>query len=180
MQLKSGDQVIEFSLPAIDGTVLNSESLRGRRYMISFFRFAACPFCNLRVHQLINRVDEMGKEFTIVAIFDSPLDNLQKHAEKHQSPFPMLADEKNIYYRKYGIEHSLYGMLKGMIMRMPSLLYAMFVRGYLPLIFKGSLTTIPADFLVNETGTIEVAHYGKDEGDHLPIEDVISFSRKTD
>jgi peroxiredoxin len=131
----------------------------------------------LRVHQLIQRLDEFDDNFTIVAIFDSPLENLQKQAQKHHSPFPVLADEKNTYYKKYGIEHSVFGMLKGIIIRMPSLLYAMFVKGYIPLPLKGSLTTIPADFLVDENGTIQIAYYGKDEGDHLPIDELKIFSQ---
>ena len=38
--------------------------------------------------------------------------------------------------------------------------------------------TLPADFLVDENGTIQVAWYGKDEGDHLPINDIKAFSQK--
>jgi hypothetical protein len=49
---------------------------------------------------------------------------------------------------------------------MPRLLYGMFVKGYVPLVIKGSMTTMPADFLVDKQGIIQVAHYGKDEGDH--------------
>ncbi len=124
----------------------------------------------------MKRFEEFGEGFTIVAIFDSSLENLQKHAEKHHAPFPILADEKNIFYRAYGIKHSLAGMLKGMLTRMPALLRAMFVKGYLPLVIKGSLTTMPADFLVDENGVIRSAYYGKDEGDHLPFEQVKAFS----
>lgn len=41
---------------------------------------------------------------------------------------------------------------------------------------KGSLTTMPADFLVDENGVIRTAYYGKDEGDHLPFEQARAFS----
>jgi peroxiredoxin len=104
------------------------------------------------------------------------MENLRKHAEKHQAPFPILADEKNVFYKEYGIEHSVAGMFMGMLGRMPALLRAMFVKGYLPLVIKGSLTIMPADFLVDEDGVIQNAYYGKDEGDHLPFEQVKAFS----
>lgn len=68
------------------------------------------------------------------------------------------------------------GMFKGMLTRMPSLLRAMFVNGYVPWLIKGSMTTMPADFLVDENGVIQTAYYGKDEGDHLPFERVKAFS----
>ena len=144
--------------------------------MLSFFRFASCPFCNLRMHELVTRFDELPDDFTIAAVFDSPLDNLQHHANKHQAPFPILADADNRYYKLYGIRHSVIGVLKGMFMRMPRLLYGMFVKAYIPLTIKGSMTTMPADFLIDDNGIIQVAHYGNDEGDHLPFEQLKAFS----
>ena len=97
--------------------------------MLSFFRFAACPFCNLRIPDLVSRYDELGDNFSIVALFDSSLANLQRHAERHHAPFPILADERNIYYRDYGIERSLLGTLKGAVLHLPSVLYATVVKG---------------------------------------------------
>lgn len=174
-QRKQGDRITSLSLPAIDGSEFDLGSLDNKRYMLSFFRFASCPFCNLRVHELVNRFDELGSNFTIIAVFDSSLENLQRHAEKHQAPFPILADENNTYYREYGIEHSLFGVLKGMLLRMPTLLKAM-LKGYLPLIIKGRMTTMPADLLVDENGIIQAAHYGRDEGDHLAFDTIKAFA----
>jgi len=78
MKRKPNDLVTDISLPSIDDSTFNLDQLKGKRYMLSFFRFASCPFCNLRVNQLVNKFKEFGKNFTIVAIFDSPLDNLQR------------------------------------------------------------------------------------------------------
>jgi peroxiredoxin Q/BCP len=176
MKRKPNDLVTNISLPSIDGTIFNTDELKGKKYMISFFRFASCPFCNLRIHGLVNRFSEFDNGFTIVAIFDSPLENLQRHAKKHKAPFPILADDTNKYYQEYGVEHSFIGMLKGMFGRFPTLLKAMFLKGYLPLDFKGSWLTMPVDILVDEKGVIKTAHYGKDEGDHLPFEQIKAFS----
>lgn len=175
MKFKTGDQFTNIKLPTIDGTIFDSESIKGKPIMLSFLRFASCPFCNLRINELVRRFNEFGDDFTIIAIFDSPLDNLIKHAEGHKAPFPILADEKNSYYKKYSIERSVIGVLKGMLLRMPTLLRGMF-KGYVPLVIKGNLTTMPADFLIDKNGIIKTAYYGKDEGDHLPIELVKEFS----
>ena len=175
MRITPGLKVKHIKLPAINGSLFDNKNLNGKSYMLSFFRFASCPFCNLRVHELVNRFDEFGPDFTIVAIFDSPLDNLKRHAEGHQAPFPILADETNKYYKEFGIERSVLGMLKGMIFRFPTLLKGMF-KGYLPIKIKGSLITMPADFLIDRDGIIQVAYYGKDEGDHLSFEKVQEFS----
>lgn len=176
-RLSPGDTAPSFSLPALDGTSFDTATLRGRRHLLSFFRFASCPFCNLRVHELVQRFGELGAGFTIVAVFDSPLDNLQQHAERHAAPFPILADETGDAYRAYAIERSLAGMLKGMALRAPTLLRAL-SRGYVPTSLKGSLTTMPADFLIDEAGVVRTAHYGRDEGDHLSFAAVAAFAKE--
>ena len=175
-RLLAGDTAPTFSLPALDGTTFDTEALRGRRHLLSFFRFASCPFCNLRVHELTRRFAELGPGFSVVAVFDSPLDNLRRHAQRHGAPFPILADATGEAYRAYAIERSVGGMLKGMALRAPTLITAM-SRGYLPTTLQNSLTTMPADFLIDEAGVIRTAHYGRDEGDHLPFEAVLAFSR---
>ncbi|MBI1283343.1 MAG: redoxin domain-containing protein [Thiobacillus sp.] len=179
MKKRVGDKVSNIRLTALDGSVFDLSSLKGRPFMLSFFRFASCPFCNLRIHQLVSRFNELGGQFTVVAIFDSPLDNLREHAERHHSPFPVLADEQGIYYKQYGIERSVAGVLKGMFFRMPTMMYAMFGKGYVPIKIKGSMTTMPADFLVDEQGVIRHAYYGKDEGDHLPFDEVKQFAARS-
>ncbi len=171
----AGEKATRVILPSIDGSIFDTKSLAGRRFMLSFFRFASCPFCNLRVHQLVQRFAELGPGFGIVAVFDSPLDNLQRHTKGHNAPFPILADETGKFYGLYGVEHSALGVLKGMFLRAPTLVKAM-AKGYVPTSLKGSMTTMPADFLIDEQGVIRVAHYGKDEGDHLPFEEVRRFS----
>lgn len=175
MRIQMGSPVINVQLPAIDGSDFDLSSISGKPFMLSFFRFATCPFCNMRMHQLVSRFDEFGEDFTIIAIFDSPLGNLTRYASDHQAPFPILADADNRYYRKYNIERSITGMLKGIFGRMPTMIKGL-MRGYIPFPIKGSLTTMPADFLVDRQGVIHTAYYGKDEGDHLPFEDVIAYS----
>lgn len=177
MRLKSGIKAKDIILPSIDGAMFNIESLIGRPFMLSFLRFASCPFCNLRINELVKRFDELGNEFTIVAVFDSPLDNLTRHAEGHKAPFPILADVSNKSYIEYGIEHSVLGVLKGMIFRMPKLLKGM-SKGYIPNTLKGSITTMPPDFLIDRNGIIQMVYYGKDEGDHLRFDRVKEFSLK--
>lgn len=175
--LKPGMKAPQIVLPAVDGSIFDTASQQGRPWMLGFFRFAGCPFCNLRLHGLVKRFDQYGDNFNIVAVFDSPLDNLIAHTRRHDAPFPILADETNIAYRDYGIEHSLLGVAKGITMRIPTLVKATLM-GFIPLKVKGRMTTMPADFLIDADGVICTAYYGKDEGDHLPFPDVKSFADK--
>ena len=101
---------------------------------------------------------------------------MQKHTEKQLAPFSILADENAIYYHKFAIKQSVSGMFKDMLFRMPALLYAMLIKRYLPTSLKGRVTTLPADFLVDENGVIDTIYYGKDSGDHMPFERIKTFA----
>jgi len=175
MRLSVGTVAPRIQLPCIDGFDVDTEALRGRRYLLVFFRFAGCPFCNMRLHGLVERFESYADDFTVVAVFDSPVENLALHTRRHNAPFPILADETNQYYREYGIERSLKGVAKGIATRVPTLVRAT-LKGFIPMRVKGSMTTMPADFLIDADGVIQRAYYGRDEGDHLPFADVGQFA----
>lgn len=175
-RIQAGYRIEDLALPGIQGRVFSTDELLGKRYLLSFFRFAACPFCNLRVHNLVSQFDEFGENFTVVAIFDSGIEELTRTAGRHHAPFPILADEDNRYYRQFAVERSMLGVLKGFVFRMPQLLYAVFAKGYVPLHIGGHVATMPMNALVDEQGVVQYVHYGRDEGDHMPIDAVKRFA----
>ena len=177
MRLQSGQHAPEFKLFNINGEEFNTESLKGKRYLLTFYRFASCPFCNLRVHQLTNKYAQYNDNFEVIAVFDSTLENLQKYATRHQPPFPVLADKDNNIHCLYHIEHSISGVLKGILFKFPTLMFSI-LKGYIPWRIKGSLSGMPADFLVNENGIIDTAYYGNNEGDHISLHRVKQYANR--
>lgn len=175
--LKSGQSVPNFILPTLDASDFTLADISGKPYLLAFFRFASCPFCNIRLHKLIKRMNELPEGFTIVAVFESSIDELQRYAEKHEAPFPILADAGGVVHDQFDITTSWLGVLKGMLFRLPTLLYAMLFKGYIPLTIGGRMNTMPADFLIDSEGTIQEAYYGKDEGDHLDFEKIKEFAK---
>lgn len=175
-RLSPGDAAPALSLPTIDGTHFALAVPTGRRHLVSFYRFATCPFCNLRLRKVIQRAERFGPDFGVVGVFDAPLEHLTRHAAEHRAPFPILADASGGAYRAWRVERSFLGMLRGMILRMPTLLRGLFA-GYFPFPPRGSMLTMPADFLIDEAGVIRVAHYGADEGDHLSFDAIEAFAR---
>jgi peroxiredoxin len=162
--INTGIKIPNITLPSINGEIFNSSQLQGKPFMLSFFRFASCPFCNLRIFELSKKFDELGEDFTIVAIFNSPIDRLSSQGNKHNAPFYILADEFNKYYQQYGIENSVLGMIKGWTLRLPILVKGL-LKGYIPLEINHKWTIMPASFLIDKEGVIQRAYYGKDEGD---------------
>ncbi len=171
-----GQKIPQISLPAVNGSQFDTTSLHGKKYLLTFFRFATCPFCNMRMAELVRLKKELGDNFEIVAIFQSEIEHLKKHSNKHFAKFPILADPKKQYYEIFDVNNSLLGMFKGMIMRMPTVITGMF-RGYIPLEISSRLLIMPLSLLVDEQGIIQSVYQGKDEGDHLPLDRVITFAK---
>ena len=175
MRLNKGDVIENLELPSTQGDTFNIKDLAGKKAIITFYRFATCPFCNLRINEFSKRHDELGDNFEIIAIFDSPLDFLIKSSKKHNAPFKILADENFDYFKKYDVEQSAWKFLVGSTLGFFRLLKA-FAKGYIPMQMKGSMRTVPVDILINADGTIETAYYAKNTTDHLNFDEVKTFS----
>lgn len=178
MKLSAGQEAIDFKLKDINGNEHALENYRGKKLLISFFRYASCPFCNLRFHRLSEKQDqfaEMGLQQ--LAFFESPVESILKHAGKSNSPIAIIADPKRKTYRQYGVETSLSGFIGGIITRIPEVTMAMF-KGYLPGKMEGDYTMMPADILIGPDLKIAKAHYGKDLGHHLPLEEIEAWLKE--
>ncbi|MFJ3725790.1 redoxin domain-containing protein [Streptomyces sp. NPDC090045] len=70
--------------PDIEGSDVSGESvsppnLAGRTVILKFYRFAACPICNLHVRELVRRAGELEAAGVVpVAVFHSPAHRLRK------------------------------------------------------------------------------------------------------
>lgn len=175
MQLTPGQKAIDFEWTDITGKTINLSDYRGKKILLSFFRFAQCPFCNLHLNALSKRYDEFhASGLEIIAFIQSPLEAVKQMASRHAAPFPILADYEEKIYSKYGITHSRAGMFKAMFLRAGTLIHAM-LKGYIPLKTEGDPALMPAEFLINPDGTIHTAHYGTDSGHHLSMETIDAF-----
>lgn len=145
----------------------------GRRTLLCFFRDAACPFCNFRIYLLTNRYPVLKKlGLDVVAIFASTTEDVNRFVSRQTRPFPVVADPESRLYTTYGIERSLWKKLKAICTRVPTLVKGLGIVGLAGL---ATNNVVPADFLIDEKGTIVEAYYGKDAGDHIPFERVELF-----
>ncbi|MFL2642739.1 MAG: redoxin domain-containing protein [Dehalococcoidia bacterium] len=78
MKIKIGDKLENIKLKSISGEDFELGKTKGKKILLSFYRFAACPMCNLRINELMKSYDSFGKNFMHVAIFDSKIDNFKK------------------------------------------------------------------------------------------------------
>ena len=108
MTLVSGSPAPQFSLPAIDGTTFNMSDMKGKRVILTFFRFSSCPLCNMRIRRIIQRWDEISNDAVMIAVFDAKIGELQKRMKKHNPPFVVVADETYEQFTKNGVMKSFF------------------------------------------------------------------------
>lgn len=148
----------------------------GKRMLLSLFREATCPFCNFRVFELTHNypgLSTLGLE--IVVVFYSNKDDVAKFIARQPRPFRMIADEDGTLHQQFGVGSSFLGKMKAMLLRWKAVFVWMRTTG-----LRGMLTgnMMPADFLIDETGTIVETYYGRDAGDHIPMERIELFAAR--
>jgi thioredoxin-dependent peroxiredoxin len=109
-----------------------------------------------------------------VAVFGSPKQEVIKASEIHKTTFHMVADKEKKMYKEYGVKSSFWGMMRGMTLRLPSVIKALAL-GYIPKNPNGQMMSMPADFLIDPSGKVILAYYGRDEGDHIPLKIIEEF-----
>lgn len=175
-QLSAGDAAPSFTLPAIDGSTFDMSSMKGKKVILTFFRFSSCPLCNMRIRRITQRWNEFSTDAVMVGVFDASIADLKKRMKKHDVPFTIVADESYTHFENNGVKKS-FGKFMWGAAKSPLTLLQATLRGYVPLTMSISkLSTIPVDILIDENGNIVEAHYCKDTSDHLPIEKMIAFS----
>ena len=165
--------------PALNLTGLNGKPVSlnaGDPVLLSFFRDAACPFCNVRIYELTKRHDELAaKGLRIIAIFASEPEAVKRFVLQRPRPFLVVADPQHKLYEQYGIQKSLAGKLKAITTRIKTLIQGLRLVGLAGL---NTNNMMPADFLIDGNGKIVEAHYGADAGDRIAFAEIDAFLKK--
>ena len=174
MRIKPGEPAKEFEVSDVFDNSINLRSYKGKKLLLSFYRYASCPFCNLRVHQIIQHHEAFQqKSLCVLAFFQSPKKSILQYVGEQNAPFPIIADPSREVFRLYGVESSWKGVLR--TGRRVATLMSALKNGFIPGKMEGSKALLPADFLVDCDLIVKEAYYGKDIGDHLPMEIIRQF-----
>ena len=79
MPLSKGDAAPDFKIQSIDGKELTMESLKGKKVFLTFFRYAACPLCNLRAAEIKQRYGG-DPRVEVVMVFESTESQMKSYA----------------------------------------------------------------------------------------------------
>ncbi|NGM74557.1 redoxin domain-containing protein [Sphingobacterium sp. SGL-16] len=92
---------------------MNLSNYKGKKVLIAFFRYAGCPVCNYRVHELIENYDKIqSKGYNIIAVFESDNKVLKDYLIETPILFLVIGDPKFALYKKYAVEKSFWKILR--------------------------------------------------------------------
>jgi peroxiredoxin len=172
LALAAGAKAPGFEAQTLQGGRLTLESLRGGPVLLKFYRFATCPVCNLHLRQFIRRHGELATAgVRAVVFFHSPRARLEKTIEE-RLPFDVVPDPRKEIFGAYGVTRSTRGMFHPRVM---AAFARALVAGFSPgmLSHDGGIQGHPADFLIDASGTVRLAHYGAHYADSLGTDAVL-------
>ena len=173
MKIAKGAVAPSFQAKTHDGQPFDLAALRGQKVWLAFYRFASCPLCNYRVHELLQRYREFEEAgIKMVGVFHSPEENIARFVGKQGPPFPLIADPERRLYRMYGVEPSVWAMFS---MRNITTTFRALGAGIRPGRIDGPAHMVPADFLLDPEGLVYDSYYGAALADHIPFERVNTF-----
>jgi peroxiredoxin len=103
--LKEGDTLPSFSLTEQTGQPIHSTHLMSQGpLVISFYRGAWCPYCNMELKALQSVLPEIRKTGAeLIAISPNHPDNGLSLKEKYDLKFEVLSDTDNLVAKKFGL-----------------------------------------------------------------------------
>jgi peroxiredoxin len=150
--LKERMQVPDFTLPdALGNSVTLSNLLKQGPVVITFYRGAWCPYCNLQLHayqQILPQIQALGA--SLVAISPQTPDNSLMFTEKQALTFAVLSDVGNRVARQFGLVFTLDEAVRAVHRQMGADLPA----------YNGDDSwelPMPGTFLVDQTGAVRLA-----------------------
>ena len=177
-KIKPPQAAPNFTVRDVKGNLVSLADYRGKKVLLTFYRNVGCPICNLRFHELQNQAAHFqAKGLVVLAVYESSAELMKQYVGDEAFYATLVPNPDLSLYQLYEIEKSGGKMMKGMFH------WAMGKMKKGKQLFKdkikqdGTATRIGADFLIDESGNLVTAHYGKYLGDHLPLEAINQFLR---
>jgi peroxiredoxin len=164
-----GDSLPNVVLPNHDGTQINlQDMLKDSNLVISFYRGAWCPYCNLEMKALIDHNEQFkaaGGE--LVAISPELPDNSMALIEKENIQFPVMSDVANKVSDTFGL-----------IFKLPEDLQHLYKDFGFSLTEKNGddswALPMPATYVVNQQGKIVYAFVNADYTQRAEPADILT------
>jgi len=103
MALKKGDIAPDFKGVDQHGNTVSLKDFKGNKLILYFYPKDNTPGCTAEACNLRDNYDLwLSKGYKVVGVSPDSMASHQKFAEKHQLPFPLIADEEKKIIKAYG------------------------------------------------------------------------------
>ena len=114
--LAIGQTAPDFTLTATDGTPFRLSAQRGRHLVLYFYPKDDTPGCTTQACSFRDQyADFLSLGADVVGISSDSAASHHKFTQKHQLPFPLLADEDGEVRKLYEVPRALLGLLPGRV-----------------------------------------------------------------
>jgi len=178
--LQAGEKAPPFKIRTFADHDLSMRGLEGSLVYLALFRYAACPFCNLRVHRLVEAREKLAaQDVQTIAVFPSSLEMVDKYIHRYRPPFHVVADPEERIHTLYHAQKSFMGLL-WMGLKVMTTARAMSFAPNGMGARDSAIDRMPAEFLIGRDQTIHRAYYGSRFDDHLELDDVYAWAEDQD
>jgi peroxiredoxin len=161
-RLKVGDTIPDFWTRDIDGKEVDSRELKGNT-LITFLRYAGCPFCNLAIYRLAHEYESLKKQgCNILAVVQSTEESIEDNIIQQQDgrpPFSIVSDQQQDIYRLFGVTPNAAKAAKFTAKNATHWVDAVFKKKFKQTSFDGQAFLVPAYFLIDKAGVIQLLNY---------------------
>lgn len=171
MKLNRNSTIQQMKLESIKDENVYIPNENGKYVHLHFARFSGCPVCNLHLQSFIKRKKELDDaNIQEVVFFHSSRENLLEY--QGQFPFDIIADPGKFFYRKFGVEESIWAVLHPKAIW--TAIKANLKRNNPKPVAENGILGLPADFLISPAGEILAVHYGKHAADQWTMEELLN------
>ncbi len=172
--LQVGDAAPDFVLPDALGNAVTLADLRAQGpVVLSFYRGAWCPYCNLELQLLQQALPDIrALGATLVAISPQTPDNSLSLAEKHGLAFSVLSDVGNAVARRFGLVFTVPAALRGVYDKLGIDIAAHNGDGSFEL-------PVPGTYVVGRDGTIAFAYANVDYTRRVATAEILEALRNS-
>jgi hypothetical protein len=137
---------------------------------LQFRRFAGCPVCNLHLRSFARATKELAASgIQTIAFFHSSAELMRPY--QGELPFPVVPDPERRWYAEFGVERARFAVAHPKVVW--SALKGLALAPSNPFAGGSDQSGLPADILVDTSGTILAVHYGAHADDQWTVEQVM-------
>jgi peroxiredoxin len=172
--LRAGEAAPPITTRSVSGSEIMVPDPHSGLVHLQFLRFAGCPVCNLLLQDYTRRAGEIREAgIREIILFHSEKRFIQDYHDHF--PFEVIADPNRRFFNQYRVKTSLTAILNPLAF--PNLIRAYRLR---PAGKQDSSPFgLPAEFLIDPTGTIVASHYGSHSSDQWSVNELLQIANSS-